>query len=336
MTTEKKNIPSFARVPARQLTLERRLEALTAFNGQLLQLIAAHLPAVKADVVKIDQAFSQRMAQIDAIEGDLLLRGHGQRGVLESQKLQTKGDDEKFVEKLVKPAEEPLDGNTLVNTLVRYLMADAGQQGRAWVVPDESMYGQLVKDGNKVAQTDVLELADGIYVVKDERQAFYTLKLTLEDGILLFSPNEGPALLTYSPLERQWIKHTAWQYANGPKAVAALEKFFSVTNVNDVTDGELAKLQNTLRKMPAAKLEGVAEVSPDGISIALNPIFKITFPKEGEPAIVGARDDIGWDDVTLFTRRQMFRDVVARVAKANSDGAPKAAAKKAAKKVTKP
>jgi len=331
--SEKKNLPNFARVPARQLTLERRVEALSEMNNHLLQLIVAHFPAAKQDAAKIDQVMSQRLAQIDSAEGDLVLRGHGPRGVLESIKLQTKGDNDKFIEKLTKPAEEPLEAGVLFETLARYLQAD-GQQGRAWVLPEENMYGQLIKDGNKVAQSDLFELADGIYVVKNEQQAFYTLKITLEDGVLIFSPSNGPSLLTYSALERRWIQHTAWQYANGPKAVAAIEKFFSASNVNDVSDGELAKLYNTLRKMPAAKLEGLAVVTESGIDLVLNPIFKISFPNEGSPSIVGSRDDISWNDVTLFTRRNMFREAKARVDKANADGAPKAVAKKAAKKTS--
>jgi hypothetical protein len=335
MTDNRKNQTNYSRAPARLMALEKRVEALAGANDQLLQLLATHFPALKKDAAQVSGILQQNMGLISSLEGDLMLRGHGPRGVQESFKLRTKNDNDKFVAGLVKPSDEPLEAQLLIETLTRYLQADAGEQGRVWVLPEEDMYGQLVKDGSKVQDTDIVELSDGIYVVKAEQGAFYTLRITLEDGILVFSPNKGPSLLTYNPLELQWTQHTSWKYANGPKAIAAIEKFFSASNVNDIKTSELEKLANTLNKMPKAKLEGLVEVNETGMDLPLNPIFKIRMPAGGEATIIGARDDIKWEDVTLYTRRQMFRDAVARVAKANSDGAPKTVAKAAAKKTAK-
>lgn len=333
MTDNRKNQTNYSRAPARLVALEKRIEALAGANDALLQIIAKHFPAMQQDAAQVANVLAQNMGMISALEGDLILRGHGPRGVLESQKLRSKNDDTKFTDGLVKPSEEPLTGDQLVATLSRYLQAEVGDQGqRAWVLPEENMYGQLVKDGSKVAETDIVELTDGIYVVKNEQGAFYTVRIALDDGILVFSPNKGPTLLTYNPLELQWTQHTAWKYANGPKALAAIEKFFSVSNVNEITPAELKKLEASLRKMPQAKLEGVGQITENGIDIPLNPLFKIRFPNDGEPTFVSSRDDMQWADVTLFNRRQIFRDLVARVAKANSGGAPKAAAKKATAK----
>lgn len=332
--SQKKNVPNYGRQPARQITLEKRVQALAVFNSQLLQLISSHFPAAQRDAQKIEQTFAQQMAQLDAAEGDLILRGHGSRGVLESQKVFCQEDNEKFIAKTNKPAAEPLDGAQLAETLARYLMVDAGEQGRGWVIPEENMYGQLVKDGNKFANADLMEMADGIYVIKDEKQSYYTLKLTLEDGVLVFSPTTGPSLVTFSEIERRWVQHTAWQYADGPKAIAAIEAFFAKSNVNEITTAELVKLRDSIFKIPSERLVELSNlnVADDGMSIALNPIFKISFPKEGEPSIVGTRDDILWTDVTLFTRRQMFREIKSQVDRLLTTG--KAPAKKAAAKKT--
>ena len=320
-----KPVPHFIRQPAAQIVLQQRLDVQTQFSHALLELIA-----IKEKASKLFEGLSQAQNGLAAINGELILKGHGPRGVLTSQTIATKKENDAFLAKTAQPAKAPLEQQALFGALEAYLAIDGGEKGRQFVMPEEAMFGQQVRDGNKIADADLMEQPDGIYVIQNEKGGSYTLKITVDGGALLFSPLTGPSAVTWSDIERGWVQHTAWAYVDGEKALSAIHAFFEKTNVRDATVGELKTLEGTLRKMPKAKLEALAQITGDtqiDIDLPINEIFKIRFAIEQPPVVISARDDVQWEALTLFTRRQLFRDVVARVKEANAGSAPKPEAK---------
>lgn len=326
----KPNVPNFTRQPAKQVSLEKRLEAVTTLNAELIQLIGRHFPAMGQELTKLTQSFGQSMSQIDALEGELVLRGHGARGAVLSQGIKTAEDNEAFIAQTLNPSETPLSFDELVATLQSYLTIDImGEQGmtKSWVMPETNMYGQLVRDGGKQVGVDLMTLPEGIYVVREEKRAFYTLKIDLDDSVLVFSPNSGPSIVTYSEIEQSWVQHNAWNFVNGPKALAKIAEFFSKTNVRDITASEFKKLDTTLRSNSVELFGGIVEADADGtLNVKLNDLYSIRLTASGEGSVVGVRDDLPWSDLTLFTRRQMYRELTQFITQASTPAVEEAPA----------
>ncbi|WJJ55149.1 hypothetical protein [Xanthomonas phage RTH11] len=333
-----KPVPHFIRQPASLIVLQQRLDVQTQFSNALLELIATEFPAIKDKAGKLFEGLNQAQQGLGSLNGELILKGHGPRGALVSQTLTTKKENEAFLAKTVQPAENPIDPQVLISTLESYLAVDGGEKGRQFAMPDEVMYGQQLRDGAKIADADLMEQPDGIYLVANDKGSSYTLKVTVDGGALVFSPLTGPTLVTWSEIERGWVQHTAWAYGDGEKTLQALAAFFEKTNVRDATVGELKTLESTLRKMPKAKLDALAQTTGEqqiDINLPINELFKIRFTVENDPVIISARDDVQWENLTIYTRRRLFRDTVARVKEANAASAPKAEAKTETKPVKK-
>lgn len=328
-----KSQPQYARQPGTLITLQRRLDALTEFSDGLLNLIVQNLPAVQQQAQTLVNTMQQRTGQIKAADGALMLQGHGPRGVLFSQTITTEKQNKAFNDTLPKPAEHPLTIEQLMGELQNYLMLDQfTPEGvrRGWFLPDAENFGALLHELTD-GEVDLTDQPDGIYVAANGGQGVYTLKLTVGEDILVFTPSNGPIVLTYSDLEKVWIGHTAYQFMDGAKTLEALRGFFSRANVHDVTAAELKRLDVQVRKLTSERLGTVAVVTGDSIDLPINELFKVRLPNDGEAAIVGVRDDFSWNDLTPYTRRQLFREVTRGVAAAASGPAPKAA-KKSAKK----
>lgn len=314
----KKNVPFHGRTAVRQITLEQRLAAVVTFNNDLLSILHKHLPGTQQDVAQLKRNFGQQMAKIDELEGELTLRGHGVRGVIESQKLVTAADLTKFEARLPKAAENPLTGENLQQALATYLMAEVQTQqgaGHAWVLPDAKTYGQLVNVLSNGDDTDLTEMKEGIYVVNDGQNSFYTVKIDLDEGFLIFSPGAGPSLVTYSEIEKRFVQHTAFKFADNEHVMRQIEAFFAKSSIHDVSVSELKKLGDRLRKLPAAMLESVAQLeeSTRVLTVPINELYLITYAPDSEPTLTSVRDDKTWTDLPLFNRRQLFRNLIAKV-----------------------
>ncbi len=342
MMSTKKNIPNFGRQPVNVIALERRVAVLAQFAGDLLTLLATEYPSLKDKFSKLGQEAQTRLTQIDASVGEMTLFGHGPHGVIVSQGLKTEKDNKAFEACFPVPAEKPLQVQQLLAVLENYLALDgASEHGRGYVLPDESLFGNHVKDASKIINQDLLEQADGLWVLKTEDgQATYTLKLAIDEHVLLFTPTSGPTLVTYSSIEGRWVPHGQWALLDADTAVRAVEAFFEKTNVRDATAGELQKLYVQTRQIPRENLEKIATVTGDAhpdVDLIVGEFFKIHLTFEGNHSIISQRDDVQWTDLTLQTRRRLFREAVAKVqsqlpVSKEAEPAKKTVAKKAVKK----
>lgn len=334
-----KNVPNFSRQPAAQLVLEQRVVVLSKLTSELAQLLVTEFPSLKDKVTPLINQSQAQMMQLDSLAGDLILHGHGPAGVLASQTLKNAKENAAFQDRFPVPAVDKLEPKHLYATLENYLALDgASEAGRAFNVPEETLYGALIKDANEIVNKDLLQEADGLWVVNTEEVKTYTLKLTLGKHILLFSPGTGASLVTYSEIEKRWIQHTNWGLVESKATLDALAAFFDKTNVRDATDGELNKLYQQALAAPRDALATVANITGEksvDIELKLNDFFKIRLIAEGNHSIINLRDEVQWTDLTLQTRRRLFRDAVALVA--NLKSAPPAATDKpkaVTKKVT--
>lgn len=331
--------PLFVRPGVQEIVTQKRLDAAIQFNQQLLGLLVQHFPALKDQAAQLQQEYAIINGQIGSLEGQLALTGHGIRGVLFSQSITTEKKNKEFEDTFAKVPEKPLNGDQLVAALQQYLQINTITQNGPvlnWIFPDEKSFG------NKVIQAkpddDIIAAGDGLYVISEGQQASYTLKLNVGDQAILFSPRTGPSALTFSQVEQAWIQHSAFQFLDAERVLAAIEAFFSTTSIHDVSPAEFKKLYTKVNALPAAKLEGLARATGSkfrDFDLVINELFTARLPADAAGSITNARDDFGWTDLTLFTRRQLWRDLVSRVDAAASGSAPVAVAKKTAKKAVK-
>lgn len=345
--SNKINVPNFVRPSAAELVLEQRVSVLSQLNGELITLMAAEFPSLKDKFNDLMQKGQTAMGQLNSLAGELILQGHGPRGVLASKNLLTAKENTAFIARFPKPVEKPVNPQELMAKLETYLAVDgASEKGRGFNIPEESLYGVQYKDATAVADSDLLLQADGVWVLTRDEQTTYTLKLTVGEHVLLFSPMAGPSLVTYSEIEKRWVQHNGWALVDGAAVLAAVDAFFDKTNVRDATQMELNRLYRAVESTPLDQLKGLSffgsvtgEITPD-FELIMGEIFKVRLIAEGKHSIISTRDDVQWTDLTLQTRRRLFRDLVNAVAQVSPvvEAAPKAglpAVKKVAKKAVK-
>jgi hypothetical protein len=311
----KNEVINFIRTPAKLITLEQKLSITNALNNELMTLLASHFPALSETLTLLKQQHAQATSNIDGYESELLLLGHGPRGVERSLNLTNQPDYIAFQKELPQPAKRPLVYDELLTKLESYLSVDTTDR-RTWVIPEESMYGQQVRDGTNLIHNNLLEEKDGIYVIREKGEVIgYSFKLKLADGFLIFSPQVGPSLVTYSNIEQRWIQHRSWNFVDGPKALEEIDHFFSLTNVHDITISETRRLYGALSKLSGPELEAFSEVivqwTAEDFTLKMNELFQLKMTKNGAFTIINIRDDIRWTDLTFFTRRQIFQSVLA-------------------------
>lgn len=330
--------PSYLRPPVQQLVADRKINALTTYSQKLLQLLVTNFPNMAQQAEQLQQEFSQIAGEIASLEGELSLRGHGPRGVLFSQGITTEKKNKEFEDSLPVVPEKPLSGQQFLMAIAPYLQFNhpTPQGMRAdWVFPDVKTFGAKVVEAKP--EDDLLVQEDRLFTLSGGQSPSYTFRLTVGDHVLLFSPRTGPSVLSFSQVEQAWVQHTAFQFVDAERALAAVQEFFSTTSVHDVSPNEYKKLYAKVAALPAAKLEGLAVVTGDNVrdfDLQVNELFTAHLPADAAGSITSVRDDLTWDDLTVFTRRQLWRELVSRVEQAASGPAP-AAAKKTAKKAVK-
>ena len=339
----KTNFPNYARTPANVLVLEQRVIALAEFNSALLGLLVENLPSLKDKAQTLTQQAAGVMAQLDSLNGQLLLSGHGARGVKLSERITTAKEEAAFTAKFPKPVEAPFQPDQVIKQLEQYLALDGATEngGRAFTLPDPGLFGNQYRDATDIIEKDLMAQPDGLWVLNTDKAKVYTLKVSVGEHVLLFSPATGLAAVTYSDIEQQWIRHTDWRLIDHAATIAAIDAFFSKTNVHDASQGELNKLYLSAIQIPQAVLETLGTVTGaknKDITLNLGEFFKVRMTFEGKHSIDSVRDDLQWSDLTLQTRRRMFRDLVKQInelREAHTDKEPAPAKKTVAKKAVK-
>lgn len=334
-TNFRRQLVTVAMAPARHHELQSVLE-------QTLQLLAKHLPGTQEDIQKLGQAANQRGAQLTQQESELILRGHGPRGSFLSEQIRDEKSAQAFEALLPKTFESPVDPSALMAIINDYLSIDLISQGqKATVMPNAELFGARFHDITASPNMDLLTAEDGIYQIVQEQFALFTLRVTVDEKtLLLFSSQQGPSLVTYSEIEKTWLQHTCWQYADRAQAEAKLREFFASANVHAPSQKEIQRLVEKVRKALktpalAEALAAVAPVREDGLHIDLPPVFTLV-ASDDSMEIVANRKDVMWDEITSFTKRHIFDNAVVTIDKLISEATPKTSpAKKAAKKSAK-
>lgn len=323
--SKKKKTTNYVRQPASIFSLQKKFALTVESNANLLELLSSHFPALRTNLTELHQQYTLGMSRIDALEGELTLSGHGPRASYRSMQIANEQENGNFLKLCKRPSEDPLHLQSLLEKLQTYLsfdQFDTGQHKRLWVMPDTAMFGRTLIDGTELTTENALGLMDGIYLIRpdtaNDNVVVYTLKLTLTDGdVLLFSPINGPSLVSYSEVEQTYVQHTAWKFVSASRTLTEIDKFFHGTNVHDVSDLELQKVHKTLSSVTDPLPSHVIERDSQNGSkdskdyeIPLSGLFTLHLPAVGACRIESVRDDIQWNDLSFYTRRLLFKNAV--------------------------
>ena len=334
---------NYVRQPAAALLNGNREQAQDGLIQSLIMLIGKHLPGMQPELQKLTQEMGQVQMQIDESQTQLVLQGHGTKGVLLSQKIKTAKDEAAFKALAPTPAEKPANAGAMLQILNQYMTLQLIEQGQqAMVLPTAEIFGPLFHDITDEQNTDLVAAKDGVYLVKSDEYAFYSIRIQLDEkNIMLLSSNSGPTIATFSDYEEQWIQHRNWALVDEKLATDKLTKFFSKANVHAPSKSEIKRLAEQLGRM--VKDAGQAKATEELVSweeqsygpifkLKLNDIFTMTMDGLGVAEVDSTRKDLSWDDLTQYTQRQMFEGFQKRLVAASQKANPTKAAKKAAAK----
>lgn len=311
-TTLNLNPTNFRRLPASTLMVPRHLQELQSLLQQTLGVIAKHLPSTQEDVQQIGQQAGMNFSRLSQQQQELILMGHGSRGALVSEQIKDEAGQKAFHALLPTIWKTPVDPEVIMETVRDYLTIQlVANNQEATVLPTAEMFGARFFDITDSPDTDLVTAKDGMYLIKGEEFALYTLRVQIDEStLLLFSSNQGLSLATYSQLEEQWIQHTCWQFADHETTVRCLNEFFASANVHAPSKQEVNRLAAEVEKAletkaPAKVLSDITSQSKDGLRLKLDNIFTLHV-RDGEFEVESLRSDIKWEDLSNYTRRQMF------------------------------
>ena len=340
-----KTTPNYVRQPAASFIEGSREQLQDQLIQSLIGLMGKHLPGMQPDLQQLTQQVGQVQAQLEEQQNQLVLQGHGQKGVLRSQSIKTAKDEAEFKALAPQPVENPADVNAILQLLNQYMTVQLLDEGKqAMVLPTVEIFGPLFHDVTATPNVDLTQESDGVYVVQTEQYAFYTIRIGLDKStILLLSSNTGPTLATYSLYEEHWIQHRNWALVDATVTLKAIEKFFSKVNVHAPGKNEIKRLAEQLSQVvkDASQAKAVEELvdlgdfRPSGgqvFYLKLNDVFTMTVDPSGTFEVVATRKDISWDDMTQYTQRHLFESFQKRLAAASQGAKPVKAAKKAVTK----
>ncbi len=332
------NPTNYRRLPASALMVPGHMQEMQSLLQQTLSMIAKHLPSTQEDVQQISQQAGMNFNRLGQQQQELILLGHGPRGTLISEQIQDEAGEKAFQALLPTVWKSPLNPEAVLEKVRDHLTIQlVATNQEATVLPTEEMFGARFFDISDASDTDLVTAKDGVYLIKNEQFAIYTLRVQVDETtLLLFSSNQGPSLATYSKLEERWVQHTCWQFADHESAMRCLNEFFASANVHAPSKQEVKRLADSVDKAlgvkePSKVVTDIATKEQDGLNLKLDNIFTLRV-KDGDFEVESLRSDIKWEDLSSYTRRQMFDSLHRTLAPELKDKAVKVPVKKTAKK----